>query len=102
MTVGSRQVQLIVVHRIQSLSLHIAVMSLVNRGILKSRSRYVSLTDWTPSDPAVLIAVIQSDLDISDSNIGINGQDLAGVVESPRSGLSLFIDNSGNNVPGKL
>ncbi|KAI5653163.1 hypothetical protein M9H77_30350 [Catharanthus roseus] len=36
----------------------IAVMSLVvygvNRGILKSRSHYVSLTGWTPSDPAVV------------------------------------------------
>ncbi|KAI5672700.1 hypothetical protein M9H77_13064 [Catharanthus roseus] len=47
------------------------------RGILKSRSRYVSLT------------VIQSDLEISDTNIGINGQDLAGVAESPRSRLSM-------------
>ncbi|KAI5675718.1 hypothetical protein M9H77_06668 [Catharanthus roseus] len=30
----------------------------------------------------------QSDLDISDSSIGINAQDLAGVADSPRSGLS--------------
>ncbi|KAI5666715.1 hypothetical protein M9H77_16568 [Catharanthus roseus] len=35
-----------------------------------------------------LIAVIRSDLDISDSSIDINGQDLAGVAESPRSRLS--------------
>ncbi|KAI5657191.1 hypothetical protein M9H77_25984 [Catharanthus roseus] len=78
-----------------------------DRGILKSKSRYVSLTSWTPSDPAV------SDLDISNSSIGINGQDLAGVAESPRSrlsteqraacyvlyllGSSLFNDKSGNN-----
>ncbi|KAI5672002.1 hypothetical protein M9H77_12366 [Catharanthus roseus] len=59
-----------------------------------------------------------SDLDISDSSIGVNGQDLAGVAESPRSGLSMeqraacyvlyllgssfFTDKSGNNVSGKL
>ncbi|KAI5681919.1 hypothetical protein M9H77_03147 [Catharanthus roseus] len=65
-----------------------------------------------------IIVVIQSDLDISDSSIGINAQDLAGVADSPHSGLSteqsatcyvlyllgssLFIDKSGNNVPGKL
>ncbi|KAI5654646.1 hypothetical protein M9H77_31833 [Catharanthus roseus] len=47
-----------------------------DKGILKSRSRYVSLT------------VIQSDLDISDSSTGINSQDLAGVADSPRSRLS--------------
>ncbi|KAI5678554.1 hypothetical protein M9H77_09504 [Catharanthus roseus] len=52
MTIGSRQFQLMAVHRIQSLSLRIAVMSL-DRGILKSRSRYVSLTSWTPSDLVV-------------------------------------------------
>ncbi|KAI5661293.1 hypothetical protein M9H77_20616 [Catharanthus roseus] len=68
-----------------------------DRGILKSRSRYVSLTRWTPSDPAM---------------------DLAGVADSPRSGLSteqrtacyvlyllgssLFTDKSGNNVPDGL
>ncbi|KAI5682568.1 hypothetical protein M9H77_03796 [Catharanthus roseus] len=66
-----------------------------DRGILKSRSRYMSLTGWTPSDP-----------------------DLAGVADSPRSrlsteqraacyilyllGSSLFTDKSGNNVSGKL
>ncbi|KAI5650032.1 hypothetical protein M9H77_36037 [Catharanthus roseus] len=77
------------------------------RDILKSRSRYVSLTGWTPSDPAV------SDLHISDSSIGINAQDLAGVTDSPHSrlsteqraacyvlyllGSSLFTDKSGNN-----
>ncbi|KAI5654929.1 hypothetical protein M9H77_32116 [Catharanthus roseus] len=60
----------------------------------------------------------QSDLHISDSNIGINAQDLAGVADSPRKGLSteqrvacyvlyllgslLFTDKSANNVPGKL
>ncbi|KAI5652863.1 hypothetical protein M9H77_30050 [Catharanthus roseus] len=54
-----------------------------------------------------------SDLDISDSSIGINAQDLAGVANSPRSGLSteqraacyvlyllgssLFTDKSGKN-----
>ncbi|KAI5649413.1 hypothetical protein M9H77_35418 [Catharanthus roseus] len=74
------------VHRIQSLSLRIAVTSLVIYG---------------------------SDLDISDSNIGINGQDLPAVAKSPRSGLSteqgaacyvfyllgssIFTDKSGNN-----
>ncbi|KAI5667388.1 hypothetical protein M9H77_17241 [Catharanthus roseus] len=68
-----------------------------DRGILKLRSRYVSLTGWTPSDPVV---------------------DLAGVANSPRSelsteqkaacyvlyllGSSLFTDKSGNNVPGGL
>ncbi|KAI5677625.1 hypothetical protein M9H77_08575 [Catharanthus roseus] len=83
-----------------------------DRDILKSRSRYVSLIGWTPSDPAV------SDLDISGSSIGINAQDSAGVADSPRCGLStdqraacyvlyllgssLFTDKSGNNVPGKL
>ncbi|KAI5677142.1 hypothetical protein M9H77_08092 [Catharanthus roseus] len=102
MTVGSRQVQLMEVHRIQSLSLRIAVMSLVVHGMGREQ----------------LIAVIQSDLDISDSSIGINGQDLAVVAESPQSGLStkqratcyvlyllgslLFIGKSGINVPGKL
>ncbi|KAI5673254.1 hypothetical protein M9H77_13618 [Catharanthus roseus] len=104
MTVESRHVQLMDVHRIQSLSLRIVIMSL-DRGILKSRSRYVSLTGWTPSDPAVLIAVIQRDFDISDSIIGINGQDLASVAESLGSGFStdsLFINKSGNNVLGKL
>ncbi|KAI5652741.1 hypothetical protein M9H77_29928 [Catharanthus roseus] len=35
-----------------------------------------------------IIAVIQSDLNISDSSIGINAQDLARVADSPRSGLS--------------
>ncbi|KAI5683352.1 hypothetical protein M9H77_04580 [Catharanthus roseus] len=65
-----------------------------------------------------IIAVIQSDLDISDSSIGINAQNLAGVADSPRSGLSteqraacyvlyllgssFFTDKSGNNFPGKL
>ncbi|KAI5654382.1 hypothetical protein M9H77_31569 [Catharanthus roseus] len=71
-------------------------------GILQSRSRYVSLTSWTPSDPAVEQL---SDLDISNSSIGINGQDLALVAESPSNGLStdsLFTDMSGNIVPGKL
>ncbi|KAI5677583.1 hypothetical protein M9H77_08533 [Catharanthus roseus] len=29
-----------------------------DRGILKSRSRYVSLTGWTPSDPTVLIVFV--------------------------------------------
>ncbi|KAI5671276.1 hypothetical protein M9H77_11640 [Catharanthus roseus] len=117
------------------------------RGILKSMSGYMSVTSWIPSDIAVvkfagetglshlrscmfqhpnssllstfvLIAVIQSDLDIFDSSIGINGQDLESVAESPSSGLSteqraiccvlyllgssLSTDKSGNNVPGKL
>ncbi|KAI5661954.1 hypothetical protein M9H77_21277 [Catharanthus roseus] len=98
MTVGSRQVQLIEVHRIQSLSLRIVVMSLIDRDILKSRSRYVFVIGWTPTDPAVLSRAIL----ISDSNIGINGQDLASVAESPGSGLSLFTDKSGNNVLEKL
>ncbi|KAI5658558.1 hypothetical protein M9H77_27351 [Catharanthus roseus] len=35
-----------------------------------------------------LIAVIQSNLRIIDSNIGINGQDLVLVAKSPDSGLS--------------
>ncbi|KAI5680540.1 hypothetical protein M9H77_01767 [Catharanthus roseus] len=64
-----------------------------DRGILKSRSRYMSLT-------------------------GINAQDLAGVANSPRSGLSmeqrapcyvlyllgssLFTNKSGNNIPAGL
>ncbi|KAI5663469.1 hypothetical protein M9H77_22792 [Catharanthus roseus] len=70
-------------------------------GTLKSRSRYVSLTYWTPSD----LASCTSDLDITDSSISINGQDLAVVNESHCSGLStysLFTDKSGNNVPRKL
>ncbi|KAI5654837.1 hypothetical protein M9H77_32024 [Catharanthus roseus] len=81
MMVGSRKVQL-----------------MEERSILKSQSRFVSLTGWTPSDPA-------SDLHITDSSVGINGQDLAQVVESPGNRLfidSLFTDKSGNNVPGKL
>ncbi|KAI5680549.1 hypothetical protein M9H77_01776 [Catharanthus roseus] len=65
-----------------------------------------------------LIAVIHSDLRITDSSVGINGQDLAQVAKSPGSqlstelratcyvpvllGSSLFTDKSGNNVPGKL
>ncbi|KAI5670644.1 hypothetical protein M9H77_11008 [Catharanthus roseus] len=52
MTVGSRQVQLMDVHRIQSLSFRTVGISL-ERCILKSRSRFVSLTGWTPSDLAV-------------------------------------------------
>ncbi|KAI5673533.1 hypothetical protein M9H77_13897 [Catharanthus roseus] len=60
----------------------------------------------------------QSDLCIADSSVSINGQDLAQVAESSSSrlstelsaacyvqyllGSSLFIDKSGNNVPGKL
>ncbi|KAI5672260.1 hypothetical protein M9H77_12624 [Catharanthus roseus] len=83
-----------------------------DRSILKSRSSYVSLTSWTPSDLAV------SDLDISDSSISINGQNSASVAESPGSALfteqratcyvlyllrsSLFTDKSGNNVLGKM
>ncbi|KAI5661274.1 hypothetical protein M9H77_20597 [Catharanthus roseus] len=51
MTVGSKQVQLMEVYRIQSLSLRIVGISL--RCILKSCSHFVSLTCWTPSDPAV-------------------------------------------------
>ncbi|KAI5650681.1 hypothetical protein M9H77_36686 [Catharanthus roseus] len=53
-----------------------------------------------------IIAVIHSDLDISDSSIGINAQDLAGVADSPRSGLSTEQRAAyyvfGNNVPRKL
>ncbi|KAI5671861.1 hypothetical protein M9H77_12225 [Catharanthus roseus] len=104
-------------------------------GILKSRSRYMSLTNWTPSDPTVVqlagetgLSHLRScmfqhpnysyDLDISDSSIGINAQELAGVADSPRSGLSMeqravcyvlyllgssvFTDKNENNVPGKL
>ncbi|KAI5677560.1 hypothetical protein M9H77_08510 [Catharanthus roseus] len=83
-----------------------------DRGILKSRSRYMSMTCWTPNDPTV------SDLNIFDSSISINGQDLVSVAESPGSGLSteqraacyvlyllgssLFTNKSGNNVLGKL
>ncbi|KAI5658682.1 hypothetical protein M9H77_27475 [Catharanthus roseus] len=68
---------------------------LQDRSILKSRSRYISLTGWTPSNP-----------------------DLALVAESPRSGLSteqraafyvlyllgssLFTNKTGNNTPEKL
>ncbi|KAI5677250.1 hypothetical protein M9H77_08200 [Catharanthus roseus] len=85
-------------------------------------------TDGGPQDPVLVPSYSghvagsiwhgQSDLDISDSSISINSQDLAGVGESDRSGLStkqravfyvlyllgssLFIDKSGNNVPGKL
>ncbi|KAI5656436.1 hypothetical protein M9H77_25229 [Catharanthus roseus] len=81
-----------------------------DRGFLKSRSRYVSLTPRTP--------IIQRDNDNSDSNISINAQDMARVADSPRSGLSteqraacyvlyllgslLFTDKSGNNVSGTL
>ncbi|KAI5663644.1 hypothetical protein M9H77_22967 [Catharanthus roseus] len=84
--------------------------------------------DGDPQDPVIVPSYSghvtgciwrgKSDLHISDSSIGINAQDLAGVADSPRSGLSteqraacyvlyllgssLFTDKSGNNVPGKL
>ncbi|KAI5683438.1 hypothetical protein M9H77_04666 [Catharanthus roseus] len=57
-----------------------------DRGILKSRSRYVSLTGWSPSDPAMVQLVGETGL--SHLSIGINAQDMAGVADSPRSGLS--------------
>ncbi|KAI5649635.1 hypothetical protein M9H77_35640 [Catharanthus roseus] len=47
-----------------------------------------------------------SELDISDSSIGINGQDFASIAESPGSGLSKEQRAAcyvlGHNVPGKL
>ncbi|KAI5675246.1 hypothetical protein M9H77_06196 [Catharanthus roseus] len=84
--------------------------------------------DGGPQDPIFVLSYSghvagciwcgQSDLDISDSSIGINGQDLALAAESPSSGLSmeqraacyvlylldssLFTDKTGNNVSGKL
>ncbi|KAI5664429.1 hypothetical protein M9H77_23752 [Catharanthus roseus] len=51
-TVGSKEVRLMEVHWIQSLSLR-TVSILPERSILKTWSRFVSLTGWTPSDPAV-------------------------------------------------
>ncbi|KAI5657658.1 hypothetical protein M9H77_26451 [Catharanthus roseus] len=51
------------------------------RDILKSRSRYVSLTDWTPSDPAIVQLTEETGL----SHLSL-----------------LFTDKNGNIVSGKL
>ncbi|KAI5676391.1 hypothetical protein M9H77_07341 [Catharanthus roseus] len=70
-----------------------------NRDILKSRSRYVSLTGWTPSDLAVVQLVGETVLSHLRSYMfqRPNSSLLSAFVES-----SLFTNKSGNNVPGKL